>query len=332
MEQISIIGAGSWGTALAVAAARSGRPVKLWAYEPEVVESIRERHENEIFLPHVVLPAAIAATGSLKEALEGAGIVLTVMPSHICRSLFDRMLPYLNPDMIFVSATKGIDTERLMRMSEIIRAAVATRFEPRLCVLSGPSFALEVARGDPTAVVVACADRAPALTVQKELSSTSLRLYTSTDVIGVELGGALKNIIAIAAGVIEGLGLGHNAMAALLTRGLAEMARLACACGARRETMAGLAGIGDLALTCTGSLSRNRTVGVELGKGRKLADIISSMRTVAEGVKTTKAAIALAAKHQVDVPITQQVNCLFDGEISPREAIRILMERSLKDE
>jgi glycerol-3-phosphate dehydrogenase (NAD(P)+) len=332
MEQISIIGAGSWGTALAIAATRSGRPVKLWAYEPEVVESIRNRHKNEIFLPHVTLPAEIMATGSLEEALEGAGIVLTVVPSHVCRSLFDRMLPYLKPEMVFVSATKGIDTERLMRMSEIIRAAVGTRFEPRLCVLSGPSFALEVAHGDPTAVVVACADRAPAAAVQRELSSKSLRLYTSTDVIGVELGGALKNVIALAAGVVEGLGLGHNALAALMTRGLAEMTRLACACGARRETMAGLAGIGDLALTCTGNLSRNRTVGVELGKGKKLADIVSSMRMVAEGVKTTKATLALAAKYQIDVPITQQVNRLLEGEVSPWDAIQILMERSLKEE
>ncbi len=332
MEPISIIGAGSWGTALAVALGRKGRPIKLWAYEPEVAESIQSHHENTVFLPGVTLPPAITATNRLEEALYGAGLVLTVMPSHVCRGLFARMLPALEPNMIFVSATKGIDTERLMRMSEIIRAAVARRFEPRLCVLSGPSFALEVAHGDPTAIVVASEERTLAMAVQSELSSTTLRLYTSCDVVGVEMGGALKNVIAIAAGVIEGLGLGHNAMAALLTRGLAEMTRLACACGARRETMAGLAGIGDLALTCTGSLSRNRTVGVELGKGRKLADIISSMRMVAEGVKTTRATIALAQRHHVDVPITQQVNCILEDEVSPREAIRVLMERSLKEE
>jgi glycerol-3-phosphate dehydrogenase (NAD(P)+) len=332
MEQIAIIGAGGWGTALAVALARQGRPIKLWAYEREVADSIRTRRENDVFLPGVMLPTSIAATNDLREALDGAGIVLTVMPSHFCRGLFEQMLPYLKPKMIFVSATKGIDTERLMRMSEIIRAAVEPHFEPRLCALSGPSFAKEVARGDPTAVVVASDKRELAMAVQKEFSSTTLRLYTSSDVVGVEMGGALKNVIAIAAGVIEGLGLGHNATAALLTRGLAEMTRLACACGARRETMAGLAGIGDLALTCTGSLSRNRTVGVELGKGRKLPDIISSMRTVAEGVKTTKATIALAGRHGVDVPITQQVNRILEGEVSPREAIRELMERSLKEE
>lgn len=332
MVPTSIIGAGSWGTALAVTQARQGRPVKLWAYESEVVESIRARRENEVFLPGVTLPQGVAVTNDLEEALEGARIVLTVMPSHFCRDLFARMLPHLNSDMIFVSATKGIDAERLMRMSEIIRAAVSPRFEPRLAVLSGPSFAKEVARGDPTAVVVASEDRSVATIVQAELSSATLRLYTSNDVIGVEMGGALKNVIAIAAGVLEGLGLGFNVTAALLTRGLAEITRLACACGARRETMSGLAGVGDLALTCTGTLSRNRTVGVELGKGRKLTDIISSMRMVAEGVKTTRATLALAKRHAVEVPITQQVNRILEDEVSPREAIRELMERSLKEE
>jgi len=332
MDQIAIIGAGSWGTALAVTLARSGRSIRLWAFEPEVVESIAARHENEIFLPGVTLPPGIVPTNDLGDALRDAGIVLTVMPSHACRGLFEQMIPHLQPDMIFVSATKGIDSERLMRMSEIIRAAVTPRFEPHLCVLSGPSFAREVARGDPTAVVVASEDRNVAKRVQSEFSSTSLRLYTSNDVAGVELGGALKNVIAIAAGVIEGLGLGHNPMAALLTRGLAEMTRLACACGARRETMAGLAGVGDLALTCTGSLSRNRTVGIELGRGRKLADIVSSMRMVAEGVKTTGATLALAERHHIDVPITRQVSRILEGEVSPLIAIRELMERSLKDE
>ena len=332
MEQIAIIGAGSWGTALATALARAGRPIRLWAFEPEVVESIAARRENDLFLPGMSLPPSIVPTNDLAEALHDAGIVLTVMPSHVCRGLFEQMISHLRPDMIFVSATKGIDSERLMRMSEIIQASVSPRFEPRLCVLSGPSFAREVARGDPTAVVVASEDPDLATRIQREFSSTTLRLYTSTDVVGVEMGGALKNVIAIAAGVIEGLGLGHNTMAALLTRGLAEMTRLACACGARRETMAGLAGIGDLALTCTGSLSRNRTVGVELGKGRKLADIISSMRMVAEGVKTTRATLALAERHRIDVPITWQVSRILEGVVSPRIAIRELMERSLKEE
>ncbi len=332
MIPTSIIGAGSWGTALAVVLARQGRPVKLWAHEDEVVESIRSRRENEVFLPGVMLPPSIAATNDLQEALTGAVIVLTVMPSHVCRELFSHMLPHLRADMIFVSATKGIDADLLMRMSELIRTTVAPHFEPRLSVLSGPSFAREVARGDPTAVVVASEDRNVASVVQAELSSATLRLYTSSDVIGVEMGGALKNVIAIAAGVLEGLGLGFNATAALLTRGLAEITRLACACGARRETMSGLAGVGDLALTCTGTLSRNRTVGVELGRGRKLADIVNSMRMVAEGVKTTRATLALAKRHTVEVPITHQVNRILEGEVSPREAIRELMERSLKEE
>jgi glycerol-3-phosphate dehydrogenase (NAD(P)+) len=234
--------------------------------------------------------------------------------------------------MIFVSATKGLDTVRLMRMSEVIRSIVGEMFPPRLCVLSGPSFAKEVICGDPTAVVVASDDREAAQQVQREFASPALRLYTSSDVVGVELGGSVKNVIAVAAGVVEGLGLGHNPTAALITRGLAEMTRLACACGAKRETLAGLAGMGDLVLTCTGDLSRNRTVGVELGRGRKLADIIGSMRTVAEGVKTTKATVALAAKYHVEMPITRQVNRILEGEVTPREAIRELMERSLKDE
>ena len=332
MKNIAIIGAGSWGTALAASLAHLGHQVILWAYEPEVVDSIRTRHENELFMPGFRLPETISATSAMGEALVGAEIVLTVVPSHVCRPLYEQMLPNLRPEMVFVSATKGLDTERRLRMSEVIRHVVGQRFAPRITVLSGPSFALEVARGDPTAVVVASEDHEAARLVQREFSSRTLRLYTSNDVVGVELGGAVKNIIAIAAGVVEGLGLGHNPTAALITRGLAEMTRLACACGARRETLAGLAGMGDLVLTCTGHLSRNRSVGVELGKGRKLAEIIGPMRMVAEGVRTTRAAAALAAEKGVEMPITRQVNRLLEGEVSPREAIRELMERTLKDE
>jgi glycerol-3-phosphate dehydrogenase (NAD(P)+) len=332
MKTIATIGAGNWGTALASTFAQLGHSVTLWAYEPEVVQSIVTRHENELFMPGIKLPQNLAATSDLEEALRGAEIVVTVMPSHVCATIYQQMLPHLRPDMIFVSATKGIDTVRLMRMSEVIRSVVGETFSPRLCALSGPSFAKEVAQGDPTAVVVASDDRDAARQVQREFASAALRLYTSSDVVGVELGGSVKNVIAVAAGVVEGLGLGHNPTAALITRGLAEMTRLACACGAKRETLAGLAGMGDLVLTCTGDLSRNRTVGVELGKGRKLAEIIGSMRMVAEGVKTTKATVALAAKYHVEMPITQQVNRILEGEISPREAIRELMERSLKEE
>lgn len=332
MKHIAVIGAGNWGTALSATLARQGHAVNLWAYEKEVVESIRARHENELFMAGVVLPESVRATNDLAEALEGAEIVLTVMPSHVCRSVFEQMVGSLHPEMVFVSATKGLDTERLMRMSEVIRSVVGRRFPPRLTVLSGPSFAREVARGDPTAVVVASEDREAAQLVQREFSSKALRLYTSTDVAGVEVAGAVKNVIAIAAGVVEGLKLGHNPTAALITRGLAEITRLACACGGKRETLAGLAGLGDLVLTCTGDLSRNRTVGVELGRGRKLADIIGSMRMVAEGVKTTQATVALAAKYQVEMPITRQVNRMLESEVSPRDAIHELMERTLKEE
>jgi len=332
MRRIAIIGAGNWGTALAATLAPLGHHVMLWAYEAEVVQSLRSRRENELFMPGMRVPQSVRATGDLAEALGGAEIVVTVMPSHVCRPLFEQMLAHLEPEMVFVSGTKGLDCDRLMRMSEVIRSVVSRKFVPRVCVLSGPSFAKEVIRGDPTAVVVASEDRAAAHQVQRDFSSRTLRLYTSNDVVGVELGGAVKNVIAIAAGVVEGLGLGHNPTAALITRGITEMTRLACACGARRETLAGLAGIGDLVLTCTGELSRNRTVGVELGKGRKLAEIIGPMRMVAEGVKTTAATVALAAKHQVEMPITRQVHRILEGEVSPHDAIRELMERALKEE
>ncbi len=312
--------------------ANTGHEVRLWAYETEVVETIRARRENQIFMPGIRLPDAVQATGVLADALEGAEIVLTVMPSHVCRTLYEKMMPCLHPGMIFVSATKGIETAGTMRMSEVIRSVVSRQFDPRLTVLSGPSFASEVARGDPTAIVVAAEDREAGRIVQHEFSSQTLRLYTSSDVIGVELGGAVKNVIAIAAGVVQGLGLGHNPTAALITRGLAEMTRLACACGGRRETLAGLAGMGDLVLTCTGHLSRNRTVGVELGQGRKLSEIIGSMRMVAEGVRTTAATVALAGRHAVEMPITLQIHRVLEGHVSPREAIRELMERTLKDE
>jgi glycerol-3-phosphate dehydrogenase (NAD(P)+) len=332
MSQIAIIGAGSWGTALSVALSGVGHSVHLWAYEEVVAESIRSYRENRLFLPGIFLAESIHPTNSLAEALDGARFVVTVMPSHVCRSLYEEILPNLNSEMILVSATKGLEEERLMRMSEVIRSVTTPRFAPRLAVLSGPSFAMEVARGNPTAIVVASEDQDAARTVQEEFSSSSLRLYSSIDVIGVELGGAVKNIIAIAAGVIEGLGLGHNPKAALITRGLAEMTRLACACGARSETLAGLAGMGDLVLTCTGDLSRNRSVGIELCKGRSLPDIVGSMHMVAEGVKTTSAAVALAHLHGIEMPITGQVHRILEGAITPRDAIRELMERSLKTE
>jgi glycerol-3-phosphate dehydrogenase (NAD(P)+) len=332
MSSIAIIGAGSWGTALSLAFSNIGHKVKLWAYEGEVVDDILRHRENRLYLPGILLPANIVPTDSLSSAILEAQIVLTVMPSHVCRSLYEQMLPSLLPDMILVSATKGLESGSLMRMSEVIQSVVKVSFAVSPAVLSGPSFANEVALGDPTAIVIASEDRGIARRVQEEFSSSSLRLYTSADVVGVELGGAVKNVIAIAAGVIEGLELGHNPKAALITRGLAEITRLATACGARRETLAGLAGMGDLVLTCTGDLSRNRAVGVELGKGRSLSEIVASTHTVAEGVKTTAATIQLARRLGIEMPITHQVHQILQGKTSPRDAIRDLMERTLKNE
>jgi glycerol-3-phosphate dehydrogenase (NAD(P)+) len=331
-KRIAVIGAGNWGTALSLRLAGLGHEIRLWAHEPEVVDAIRTRHENPLFLPGVKLPEQVSVTGDFGEALRGAATVLTVVPSHFCRVIYETMRPDLRPEMTFVSATKGLETESCLRMSEVIREALELAFTPRLAVLSGPSFAREVAIGDPTAVVVASEDREVARTIQEDFSSRTLRLYTSTDVVGVELGGAVKNVIPIAAGIVEGLGLGHNPMAGLVTRGLAEMTRLACACGGRRETLAGLAGMGDLVLTCTGDLSRNRTVGVELGRGRTLEEITGSMRTIAEGLKTTGATVALARRFGIEMPITFQTHRILQGEISPLIAIRELMERALKEE
>ena len=332
MSKIAIIGAGSWGTALAHALAGAGHDVRLWAYEQEVAAFINKRRENDVFLPGILLPENIIPTNDLAFALANVECVLTVMPSHVCLSLYERMLPYLSPDMLLVSATKGIDTKQHMRMSQIIHGVVKKKSPPRIVVLSGPSFAREVAIGDPTALVAASEDANAAKWVQKEFSGKTLRLYTSDDVTGVEIGGAVKNVIAIASGIIKGLELGHNPMAALITRGLAEIARLASTLGARRETLAGLAGMGDLVLTCTGALSRNRSVGIELGKGRRLPEILASMREVAEGVKTTYATVELAMELGVEMPITEQVRRILNGEIPPREAIRELMDRSLKNE
>lgn len=334
MSEIAVIGAGAWGTALAIVLGRKGNhPVRLWAYEKEVCDSIAQRRLNDLFLPGCQVPNTVVPTNSMEEALRGAEIVVSVMPSHHCRRLFRQMAPYASPQTMFVSATKGIENDTLMRMSEVITEslrehAFAHDFQPRIAALSGPSFAKEVARGDPTAVTVASADAALAATAQREFSDPSFRVYTNTDVVGVELGGSLKNVIAIAAGICDGLGLGHNTIAALITRGLAEIARLAVACGARPETMAGLAGLGDLVLTCTGGLSRNRTVGVELGHGRKLDEIIAGMHgMVAEGVLTTKAAVGLARKYGVEMPITQQVDAILNQGKSPRVAIHELMTR-----
>jgi glycerol-3-phosphate dehydrogenase (NAD(P)+) len=343
MAKIAIIGAGAWGTALSIVLARKGaHRLRLWAYEPEVCESINLRHVNEQFLPGQQIPEVVAATTSLQEAIESAEIIVSVMPSHHCRRLFEQIAKarLLNSESIIISATKGIEDHTFLRMTEVIVQTLPDKNKRlRLAALSGPSFAKEVARGDPTAITLACADTNLAESLQREFSDPTFRVYVNDDITGVELGGALKNIIAIAAGVCDGLGLGHNTIAALITRGLAEITRLAVACGAKRETMAGLAGMGDLVLTCTGGLSRNRTVGVELGRGRKLAEIIASMHgMVAEGVNTTNAALGLAQRvskdsgNPVEMPITEQMHAILHEGKSPRDAIRELMTRPGKAE
>jgi len=336
MSTVAIIGAGAWGTGLSIVLGRKGsHRVRLWALEKEVQTSISERRLNDRFLPGYRIPQSVSVTGNLDEALQQAEIVVSVMPSHHCRRLFHEMSAFLRADMLFVSATKGLEEQGLLRMSEVITSVLeADRgFQPRIGALSGPTFAKEVARGDPTAITIASLDAALAETVQREFSDPSFRVYTNADVIGVELGGALKNIIAIAAGVCDGLGLGHNSVAALITRGLAEISRLAVACGGRQETMAGLAGLGDLVLTCTGGLSRNRSVGVELGRGGKLTDIIAGMHgMVAEGVFTTRAAVELARARGVEMPITAQMDAILHHGKSPRDAIQELMTRSGKSE
>ena len=336
MSDIAIIGAGAWGTGLSIALGRRGtHRIRLWAHEVQVRDAIALRRVNERFLPGYSVPDCVSATGSLQEALQNAAMVISVMPSPHCRRVFQEMCPFLDPSMLLVSATKGLEEGTLLRMTEVISFLGSTQagFFPRVGALSGPTFAKEVARGDPTAITIASQDSELAQTVQREFSDAHFRVYTNSDVIGVELGGALKNIIAIAAGICDGLGLGHNSIAALITRGLAEITRLTIACGGRQETMAGLAGLGDLVLTCTGGLSRNRSVGVELGKGRKLPDIIRDMHgMVAEGVFTTHAAVELARSRKVEMPITEQMDAILHRGKSPRDAIQELMTRSGKSE
>jgi len=337
MARIAVIGAGAWGTALAIALGRQGsHQVTLWAYEQEVVDSINQNYVNEPFLNGCPLPKSIRATQSLSEAISGAEIVLSVMPSHHARRVWTQMKPLLHPEMLLVSATKGIENETLLRMTQVITDVLTQgegSFQPRLCALSGPSFAREVAKGFPTTVSVASADATLSARVQEEFSDANFRLYRNDDVIGIELGGSVKNVIAIAAGIVDGIGYGYNTAAGLITRGLAEMTRLAVACGGRAETMSGLAGLGDLVLTCTGGPSRNRSVGVELGKGRKLNEIIADMHgMVAEGVLTTSAAVGLAHSVSVEIPIIDQMHEILQHDKDPSDAIRDLMNRPLTKE
>ncbi len=290
---------------------------------------MRSSRENDVFLPGFRLPGNVCVETELPDAVAGAGIVLSVTPSHVTRSVYERMLPFITDSVQFVSATKGIENGTLLRMTEVIRSVTGSA---RVAALSGPTFAREVARGEPAALVVACDDADLSRAVQVAFSGPTFRLYTNSDPVGVEVAASLKNIIAIGAGVCTGLGLGNNTLAALITRGLAEITRLAVAMGGQPLTLAGLAGLGDLVLTCTGELSRNRQVGLELARGRTLGEITSSMRMVAEGVKTTYAAVELAARYAVEMPITSKVNAILTGGQTPREAIRELMERSLKGE
>ena len=336
MSEIAVIGAGAWGTGLAIVLGRKGtHHVRLWAHEKDVCESIAQNRVNEKFLPGRHIPDSVTASNDLAATLRDAQIVVSVMPSQHCRILFERMRPMMHPQTLIVSATKGLEEGSLQRMTEVITQVLRRDDEsiPAVGALSGPSFAQEVARGDPTAITIASPDTTLLRTVQQEFSDASFRIYTNSDVVGVELGGALKNIVAIAAGICDGLGLGHNSVAALITRGLAEMTRLVVACGGRAETMAGLAGLGDLVLTCTGGLSRNRSVGVELGRGKKLPEIIAGMHgMVAEGVFTTSAAVGLAHARSVEMPITEQMHAILHQGKSPREAIQVLMSRTGKSE
>ena len=325
---IAVLGSGSWGTALSVHLARSGNDVRLWARDATLAAAMTAERQNREYLPGIQLPTALQPTSELAAALDGAAFVVMAVPSHGLRDVARAAARHVPQACTIVSAVKGLEEGSLLRMSEVLRAELPDSGD--VVVLSGPSFALELARELPTAVVAAGHSAAVVEAVMAHFRSPALRLYGSADVVGVELGGSLKNIIAIAAGVVEGLGLGHNALAALMTRGLAELSRLAVGCGAQRETLAGLAGLGDLVLTCTGDLSRNRKVGIELAHGRSLNDILSSTRMVAEGVRTTEAALALSAKHQIELPIAQEMSDVLSGRTDPKSAIRNLMGRKQK--
>jgi glycerol-3-phosphate dehydrogenase (NAD(P)+) len=330
VKSIAVLGAGSWGTALAVHLARVGNDVSLWARDEQLVDDMRTRRANAVYLPDVALPSTVTPTHNLADALRDTQLIVSAIPSHGCRAVIRVAAPHAAAGSVFVSATKGLEEETLLRMSQVIAEETGSRHA--VVVLSGPSFAVEVARQLPTALLAASTDAAAAALVQAEFRGPALRLYASDDVVGVEIGAAMKNVIAIAAGVVEGLGLGHNALAALITRGLAEISRLACAAGGRRETLAGLSGLGDLVLTCTGTLSRNRHVGMELARGRSLPDILAGMKMIAEGVRTTGAALALGQRHGVELPIAEQMADVLAARTQVRAAIEALMLRRQRAE
>jgi len=330
--QISVIGAGSWGTTLANLLATKGFTVTLWAYEEELIGSIARHKENHLYLPGIALSGKITPTASLREASENKDFLFIATPSQVVRQIAEKMYPHLSSDTMLVSASKGIENNTLLTMTGVLREVLGHRDGQRLAVLSGPTFALEVSRKIPTAVSLASENQLLARKVQHTLSTPSFRVYTNTDMVGVELGGALKNVIAIAAGISDGLSFGYNTRAALITRGLAEISRLALTMGADLLTLSGLSGLGDLVLTCTGELSRNRSVGIRLGKGETLQQIAQDMRTVAEGIRTAQSAYDLSRKMGVSMPITEQVYNILYGHKNPKDAVMELMTRDLKDE
>ncbi len=332
IHRIGIIGAGAWGTALAKHLAEKGLETRLWAYEQEVVDAVNGKHENPVFLPGVDLPKGLVATGTLTDLVEASDGLLFVVPSHVARPVLRELARVISNPLPVISATKGVEEDTLHLMTQVMAEVLPADMQQDVMALSGPSFAAEVCAGKPTALCLAGSNEAMVKKFQAAFMTPAFRVYADSDPLGVQLGGALKNVMALAAGVVDGLGLGHNARAALITRGLAEMVRLGVAMDADPRTFYGLSGVGDLVLTCTGALSRNHTVGVRLGKGERLETILSGMQAVAEGVRTAKAALGLARRHQVDMPIVQEVNAvLFDGK-SCRKAVTDLMEREAKPE
>ena len=331
-ERIGVVGAGAWGTALSMLLADKGHDVTLWMYEKDLAGETTRTRENRVYLPGFTLPAGINVTSSMETTVAGKAVILSVVPSHTVRAVSKQFVPFLSGDAVIVSASKGIEIDTLMPLSEVFRDILPKQYHNRLCFLSGPSFAKEVAQKMPTAVALASYDPVIGKKAQEIFSNAYFRVYTNPDVIGVELAGSLKNVVAIAAGVLEGMGYGYNTSAALITRGLAEMARLGVAMGGNLQTFSGLAGMGDLVLTCTGGLSRNRTLGVRLGKGEKLNDIMSNVRTVAEGVKTARAARDLARKYNVDMPVVDEVYQILYEDKDPKRAVKALMKRELKAE
>ncbi len=331
-ERIGVVGAGSWGTTLADLLAGYGHDVVLWSFEEDVARTVNERHENREYLEGIRLEPSLRATTDLAECVRGADVVVSVSPSQFVRGIMQRAAPHVREDALVVSASKGIETSTRETMAEVLREVLPGPAGETACFLSGPSFALEVARDQPTAVAVASVDADAALRAQQLFQGDRFRVYTNPDVPGVELGGALKNVMALAAGMVVGLDLGHNALAATITRGLAEMTRLGLKLGADARTFAGLAGMGDLILTCTGDLSRNRRVGVDLGRGRSLEDILGGMHMVAEGVETTKAAHDLARETGTDMPIVSEVHAVLVDGRAPADAVDNLMTREPRPE